>query len=99
MPGRDILGDICRRLCIVQIDLDWLQPRMRPIRQAAVERDDVTTSLNHRFRNGPADAAAGAGDDGDFALAHDLTRLSGPAASSATWYRRMLPSRWWWPPA
>ena len=84
MPGRDILGRIRRRLRIEQIHQHRLELRVRPVRHAAVERDDVATGFKHRFRNGPADAAAGAGDDGGVALAHDLTRLSAPAASSAT---------------
>src|SRR6266700_511118 len=96
MPGGHILCGSCRGLRIEQIHLDRLQPRVRPVRHPPVERDDVTTGFKHRFRDGPADTAAGACDDRDVALAHDLIRLSAPAASSAASYRRTIPSRLWW---
>jgi hypothetical protein len=75
MPGRYIPGGIRRRLRIEQIHQNRLQPWMRPVREAPVERDDLVTISQHRLGDGPADAAAGARDDGDVALAHDvLTR-------------------------
>ena len=65
MPRGDVFRRIRRRLRIEQIHQDRLELRVRPVRLATVERDDVVTGFKQRFRDGAADAAAGAGDDGD----------------------------------